>query len=117
MDAKNPAMTLQLTIESQWRRVSDPGRSAEVLTADFADFADDVGICFIIRAIRVIRGIESCGSYEADCHQRPGSGRASVEHGTPNHSLHRTAAERFGLDAAALSDAGFAASARFRGGR
>jgi hypothetical protein len=25
-DAENPAMTLQLTIESQWRRVSDPGR-------------------------------------------------------------------------------------------
>jgi hypothetical protein len=27
-DEANPAMKLQLTIESQWRRVSDPGRSA-----------------------------------------------------------------------------------------
>ena len=26
-DAENPAMTLQFTNESQWRRVSDPGRS------------------------------------------------------------------------------------------
>jgi hypothetical protein len=34
--------------------------------------------------------------------------------GAPNHALHRTAAPRCGFDAPGVSDAGFAASARFR---
>ena len=33
---------------------------------------------------------------------------------TPNHALHQTAAKRFRFDAPDFSDAGFAASARFR---
>lgn len=36
------------------------------------------------------------------------------DHGEPNHALHRTAAKRFSFDAPDFSDAGFAASARFR---